>query len=200
MAAIQEKAPHAEYFALRVFHQALRTRVEFLLEALEWCVDHQIDIANLSLGTMNADHAPRFEAFLKHAGTLAIMAAASALPGSLPQVIGVNLDLDCPRDAYRYHGGKFAASGYPRPIPGVPVERNLQGISFAVANMTGFAARTRRAGSRFHQASTGRHGTLTLSGSTKPASRTSNPLATRSAFTVSRFSRSLARKLTLCGS
>ena len=33
------------------------------------------------------------------------------------------------------------ASGYPRPIPGIPNERNLQGISFAVANMSGFAAR-----------------------------------------------------------
>ena len=35
----------------------------------------------------------------------------------------------------------LAASGYPRPIPGVPVERNLSGISFAVANVTGFLAR-----------------------------------------------------------
>ena len=29
------------------------------------------------------------------------------------------------------------ASGYPRPIPGVAPERNLKGISFAVANTTG---------------------------------------------------------------
>jgi hypothetical protein len=28
------------------------------------------------------------------------------------------------------------ASGYPRPIPGVPPERNLKGLSFAVANAT----------------------------------------------------------------
>ncbi|MYG21824.1 MAG: hypothetical protein F4168_05470, partial [Gemmatimonadetes bacterium] len=33
-----------------------------------------------------------------------------------------------------------AASPYPRPIPGVPVERNLSGISFAVANVTGVLA------------------------------------------------------------
>jgi len=36
---------------------------------------------------------------------------------------------------------EFSASGYARPIPGVPPERNLNGISFAVANMTGFVAR-----------------------------------------------------------
>ena len=35
----------------------------------------------------------------------------------------------------------FRASGYPRPIPGVPREKNLAGISFAVANATGFIAR-----------------------------------------------------------
>jgi hypothetical protein len=32
------------------------------------------------------------------------------------------------------------ASGYPRPIPGVPAERNLKGLSFAVANATGLLA------------------------------------------------------------
>jgi len=33
------------------------------------------------------------------------------------------------------------ASGYPRPVPGVPPSRNLKGISFAVANVTGLMAR-----------------------------------------------------------
>jgi hypothetical protein len=32
------------------------------------------------------------------------------------------------------------ASGYPRPIPGVDPERNLKGLSFAVANATGLLA------------------------------------------------------------
>ena len=35
----------------------------------------------------------------------------------------------------------FYASGFAREIPGVPPERNLHGISLAVANMTGFVAR-----------------------------------------------------------
>ena len=35
----------------------------------------------------------------------------------------------------------FQASGLPREIPGVPPALNLKGVSFAVANMTGFAAR-----------------------------------------------------------
>jgi hypothetical protein len=32
------------------------------------------------------------------------------------------------------------ASGFPRPIPGVPPENNLKGLSFAVANATGVIA------------------------------------------------------------
>ena len=51
----------------------------------------------------------------------------------------------CDRNRYRVQetggGIAFLASGYPRPAPGIPRERNLQGISFAVANMSGFAAR-----------------------------------------------------------
>ena len=139
MAAIQEKAPNAEYYALRVFHSALRTRIEYLLEALDWCAENRIDIANLSLGTANPDHAPRFEAFLSRAN-LTIVAAAGSLPGSLPGVLAADLDPACDREKYLYRDGRFFASGYPRPIPGVPQQHNLQGISFAVANLSGFAA------------------------------------------------------------
>jgi hypothetical protein len=40
---------------------------------------------------------------------------------------------------------RFFASGFPRPLPGVPPSRNLNGISFAVATMTGFVARAMEA-------------------------------------------------------
>src|SRR6202044_1247170 len=68
-----------------------------------------------------------------------------ALPGSLPGVIGVDLDWDCPRETYYCSQGTegvvVTASGYPRSLPGVPRARNLHGISFAVANTTGFVVR-----------------------------------------------------------
>jgi len=70
------------------------------------------------------------------------------MPGSLDGVIPVMLDWRCPRDEYRIvaHNGRtaIAASGYPREIPNVPPERNLKGISFAVANASGFIARARQ--------------------------------------------------------
>ena len=40
----------------------------------------------------------------------------------------------------------WRASPYPRPIDGVPPERNLKGLSFAVANVTGLLAAEVRPG------------------------------------------------------
>ena len=63
----------------------------------------------------------------------------------LEGVISVDVDWNLSRDQYRIsqeNGSPvFYASGFPRPLPGIPVSRNLSGISFAVANMTGFVAR-----------------------------------------------------------
>jgi subtilisin family serine protease len=155
MAAINEKAPDAEYFAVRVFQRSLRTSVDVLLRAIEWCVERRIQVVNLSLGTVNPAHAERFAPLVERAraqGTVLVSAydveGTPSFPGSLPGVIGVRLDWDLPRESYSCSlepgGMAFAASGYPRPIPGVPPQRNLHGISFAVANMSGFVACARQ--------------------------------------------------------
>jgi len=142
--AIREKSPEAELYAVKVFDRRLTANIDVILRALEWCRDHGMDIVNLSLGTENPAHRDRFLEAIRD--DLLVVSAANSLPGSLPGVIGVLPDPDCPRDVFRYHDGMFYASPYPRPIPGVPVARNLQGISFAVANMTGLIAQIMPAG------------------------------------------------------
>jgi subtilisin family serine protease len=152
MAAIKEKAMDAEYFAVRVFYSSLRTRVEVLLRAIEWSLVNRMDVINLSLGTTNTAHRERFTTMVARAregGAVLVSArdaeGTPALPGSLPGVIGVELDWDCPRETYSCktvpEGLALVASGYPRSLPGVPPARNLHGISFAVANATGFVVR-----------------------------------------------------------
>ncbi len=138
-AVIREKAPGAELYAVKVFDRKLSANIDAVVRALDWCVEHRMDVVNLSLGTSNPAHRPRFESVL--ASNSVIVSAAHLLPGNLEGAVGVAPDEACPRDVYRYLNGIFYASPYPRPIPGVPVERNLQGVSFAVANMTGFVAR-----------------------------------------------------------
>ena len=138
--AIRQWAPGADLYAVKVFDQRLSATIETLLQALEWCREQAMDIVNLSLGTANPAHGERFLAVLGPRPL--VISPASMLPGSLPDVIGVEADADCRRDAFRHTHGIFYASPYPRPIPGVPVERNLSGVSFAVANVTGLAARS----------------------------------------------------------
>jgi subtilisin family serine protease len=138
-AAIREKAPEADLFSVKVFDRRLSANIGAIVRALAWCREEQMDLINLSLGTGNPEHrALLMEAV---AGNAIVISAADMLPGSLPGVVAVAADPSCPRGEFRLRGGIYFASPYPRPIPGVPESRNLQGISFAVANMTGLAAR-----------------------------------------------------------
>lgn len=154
--AIREKAPDALLYAVKVFDQRLRTNAGTIIRAIEWTIENEMQVVNLSLGTINQSHRERFEQVVARAAerNVALVAARemngeASLPGCLPTVVGVDLDWECPRDAYRCviedARATFFASGYPRAIPGAPQERNLNGASFAVANMTGFVARAKQA-------------------------------------------------------
>ena len=61
-AAIQEKAPEAELFAVRVFDDRLRTSSRALVAAIDWAAERGIRVLNLSLGTLRREHAADLEA------------------------------------------------------------------------------------------------------------------------------------------
>jgi subtilisin family serine protease len=152
-AAIREKVPNAELYAVKVFDRTLSSDVAILVRGIEWAVGAGCQLINLSLGTIETQHEPRLRevvAWAAEQGSVIVAAGADDgrrwLPGSLPGVLEVRADWDCPRTTFRVErsarGGVICrASGYPREIPGIPPERNLKGVSFAVANMTGFAGR-----------------------------------------------------------
>ena len=147
-AAIQEQAPGALILPIRVFRDGLRASARALAGAIRCAIEARVDLINLSLGTTNPAHGDVFAALADEAaaaGALIIAAreagGAACWPGCLPEVLGVGLDWDVPRGAPGLGGdGVVYASGYPRPIPGVPQQRNLYGISFAVAQVTGWVA------------------------------------------------------------
>jgi len=147
-AAIQGQAPDALCLPIRVFSDALRTTARALATAIDWAVAARVDIINLSLGTVNPAHRDLFAAVADRAQAASVLIVAAreaegtpCYPGSLHQVLGVSLDWGCPRDVYVVRDGIIHASGHPRPIPGVPQRRNLYGVSFAVANMSGLLAK-----------------------------------------------------------
>jgi subtilisin family serine protease len=146
-AVIREKAPDAAILAVKVFDRELAATGVALVAACEWALREGAHLVNLSLGTLNQDHAPALTDAVRklRAADAIVIAAVGWLPGSLPGVWSVSLDWSVPRDEahalFRPDGSvTFRASGFPRPIPGVPPEKNLQGPSFAVANATGVLA------------------------------------------------------------
>ena len=121
-AAIREKAPNAEILAIKVFWRALSTDIATLVRAIDEAADRSASVINLSLGTGRMQHRELLEAAVARAraqGALIVAANDDGgvrwLPGCLEHVVAVRAD-------------------WAR-------ERNLNGVSFAVANATGFVAR-----------------------------------------------------------
>ncbi len=156
-AAIREKAPDAELIPVRVLDRQLATSARILARAIEWAVEANVHLVNLSLGTTNDAHIPLFQDALRaarHHGVLVLSAARHEqtpwYPGALASAVGVVAIAGTPRNGVRVvraaGGALLEASPYPRPIEGLPEERNLTGVSFAVANATGVVARALEAG------------------------------------------------------
>ena len=152
-AAIREKAPDADIYAIKVFDRELAATGAALVAACQHALMVDARIVNLSLGTQNAEHEPALTDVvnqLRDGGAIVIAAAEQGgvrwLPGAIAGVWSVALDWSVPRDScwldrLDRNGASFRASGFPRPIPGVPAEKNVKGLSFAVANVTGIVAK-----------------------------------------------------------
>lgn len=151
-AAIHEKAPEATLLIAKVFDRQLASTGAALVAGIQWAVDAGADLINLSLGTTNESHRAALENAVAHAIEQRALIVAAAptpaehwLPGGLKGVAAVELDWSCDRDecvlAVDDDGAiRARASGYARPIPGVPLDQNLKGLSLAVANATGLIA------------------------------------------------------------
>ena len=146
-ALIHSRAPQADLFAVKIFHHKLVTKLDNLLAAIDWCLQNEMDLINLSLGTTNSTHRRAFEESTRKvsAAQRGIVSAfemggTEALPGCLHGVVAAVAD---PSAAPGEHvantvRGKrvFTACPFPRGIPGVPREKNLHGASFSVAHVT----------------------------------------------------------------
>jgi hypothetical protein len=147
-AAIRDIAPGTTLIVGKIFDRSLVTNAVVLARGIDWAVERQARIINLSLGTANPAHAAALGESVAHAavaGAIVVSARESGgvvwLPGSIEGVASVVSDSSLERDELEIDERGCAAAPYPRPIPGVPRERNLSGVSFAVANVSGFLAR-----------------------------------------------------------
>ena len=134
--------PDADLIAVKIFDGKLATSLPVVIRAIDWCLEHDIQVINLSLGTLNPEYRSAFEdvvARSQAAGALIVSAlevnGEAALPGSLPGVIGVVAGENY-ESCERFGKTVYTAPPFPRDIPGVPRERNLKGVSFAVARVS----------------------------------------------------------------
>jgi subtilisin family serine protease len=147
-AAIHDLAPGATLIVGKIFDRTLTTNASVLARGIEWAVSRGARLVNLSLGTANPLHRERLSDAVASAaaqGTIIVCAGETNgvvwLPGSLPGVVSVTADGQLERNEVIVGTTGLIAAPYPRAIPGVPKERNLSGVSFAVANVTGILAR-----------------------------------------------------------
>ena len=147
-AAIRDIAPGTTLVVGKIFDRSLSTNAAALARGIDWAVERHARIINLSLGTANPEHSASLGDSASRAaaaGAIVVSARESGgvvwLPGSIEGVASVVADSSLERDELEIDERGFAAAPYPRPIPGVPRERNLSGVSFAVANVSGFLAR-----------------------------------------------------------
>ena len=157
-AAVRDVAPAATLIAVRVFDRRLSTTAAVLARAIRWAAhDGAAHLINLSLGTTKMRHQDLLREAVADAYAAGVLVVAAAMDGELPclpgalrgapggeGVIGVAVSAECPRHALQMSRGSVeatvVASPFPRPVPGVPPERNLSGVSFAVANVSGLLA------------------------------------------------------------
>lgn len=153
---LHAKAPRSELYAVKIFrdpqtpNDPLTTSIAVLEAGLRWAIEQRLFIINLSLGTTNPDHRQRLATLIAQAHTAGLIVVASAPPGrtdtwpaALSGVIGVAGDDTCGWDEHRYLINDpipVRAHPQPRPIPGLPQERNFRGHSCAAAHIAGALA------------------------------------------------------------
>lgn len=153
-------APDAEVHACKLFPGG---QVSQLIDALEYCIEKQIDVVNLSLGGANVSEALEQQIIrAKRAGIACIVAAGNSggavqYPASSPNVLAVaaigKLDefpadsyhaqtLDANVDAYGYFSAKFSCFGPQVAVcaPGVAITSCVPPNNFAAWDGTSMAA------------------------------------------------------------
>lgn len=150
---IHQHAPAAELHSIRVIGRTHSATSQRLLAALEFAVEQEWDILNLSLGTESSyEQLARLADRAYYQGMLWIAAKDNkrnrvGYPAGLASVVGVDMDYFEDASAFRFYPGRVTeveACGVYVNAP-TPSGRWQQftGTSFACPQVTGLAARLR---------------------------------------------------------
>ena len=156
VATIRAVAPDIEILPVKVFDLDLRATADALVAAIDFAAGAGVHLINLSLGTTNVAHRLRLgEALVRAARAGAAVVAADVdesgtawLPGSLPLAVGVSTDGTVPPGTavvtVSQEGAvrvlRARAGGVPAVVRAAGTAPTPDGVSFAVATVTGLLA------------------------------------------------------------
>lgn len=143
------QVPEAQVWAVKVFDQELFTHIEVLCAAMEWCIQQEMDIINLSLSVKKDIKA--FQEICEEVEKAGIIIVSSCdkrrglkWPGSYQSVFGVETGELARPDLCFYNPDEeisFQAYGLPRQLEGPMQKYNLNGHSFAAAYVSSYIAK-----------------------------------------------------------
>ena len=93
---IRKKAPDAALYSVRIFDESLMADGRVLIAAIQWCIDNEMDVVNLSLGTTDVTFKKALQEVCRKAvdvGMILVSAESNdgleSYPAVFPEVIGV---------------------------------------------------------------------------------------------------------------
>ena len=149
---IRKKAPDALLYSVRIFDESLMADGQILIAAIQWCIDNQMDVVNLSLGTTDVTFKVSLLDICQKASEagLVLVAAESndgreSYPAVFEEVIGVTGGAIYEMDGFYYRKGQSiecVARGDEQRVCWLDGKHIMtSGTSFAAPHITGIVAR-----------------------------------------------------------
>ena len=93
---IRKKTPDAALYSVRIFDASLIADGRALIAAIQWCIDNEMDVVNLSLGITDVTFKKSLQRVCRKAGDAGVILVAAesndgleSYPAVFPEVIGV---------------------------------------------------------------------------------------------------------------
>ena len=148
---IRKKAPDAALYSVRIFDASLMADGRALVAAIQWCIDNEMDVVNLSLGTTDVTFKASLQEVCRKAvdaGVILIAAESNegreSYPAVFPEVIGVTGGAIYEPDGFYYrkdHRIECVARGDEQRVCWLNGKHIMTGgNSFAAPHITGIIA------------------------------------------------------------
>ncbi len=148
---IRKKTPDAALYSVRIFDDSLIADGRALIAAIQWCIDNEMDVVNLSLGTTDVTFKKSLQKVCRKAvdaGVILVAAESNdgleSYPAVFPEVIGVTSSAIHEVDGFYYrkdHRIECVARGDDQRVCWLNGKHIMTGgNSFAAPHITGIIA------------------------------------------------------------